>query len=162
MVPARIKTHSPEKTKQLGRTLGEVLKKGDLIALTGELGSGKTTMIQGICKGLEVQEKVTSPTFVLITTYQGRIPVYHFDLYRLEGKDEFLNLGYEEYFYGEGVTLIEWSEKVREYLPAKRIEIHLHRLKENEREIEIISYGKELKNIVAVDSSSQERSGSLQ
>ncbi len=111
--------------------------EGDLVALTGELGSGKTTLIQGICEGLGVQEKVTSPTFVIITTYKGRIPVNHFDLYRLEKREEFIDLGYEEYFFNKSVTLIEWSDKINDLLPSKRIDILLSRLKKNEREIVI-------------------------
>ena len=137
-------THSPEDTKKLGIALGKVLRSGDLVAFTGELGSGKTTMIQGICEGLGVQEKVTSPTFVLITTYEGRVPVHHFDLYRLERREEFLNLGYEEYFNDQGITLIEWSEKIKDLLPTQRIEIHLLRQKENEREIEIVPFERNL------------------
>jgi tRNA threonylcarbamoyladenosine biosynthesis protein TsaE len=146
----KITTQSPGETKQVGRSLGGVFMEGDLVALTGELGSGKTTLIQGICEGLGVQEKVTSPTFVIITTYKGRIPVNHFDLYRLEKREEFIDLGYEEFFFNKSVTLIEWSDKINDLLPSKRIDILLSRLKKNEREIVITSFGRKLEKSVAV------------
>ena len=147
-------THSAKETINLGRSLGKVLQKGDLVALVGNLGSGKTTLIQGICEGLGVKEKVTSPTFVLITSYEGRVPVHHFDLYRLDKREDFLNLGYEEFFFGEGVTLIEWAERIMELLPSRRVEVHLARLKDHVREIEIIPFGEwGLRDIEAVGSS---------
>ncbi len=134
------KTKSPEGTKELGRDLSQQLKPGSVVALSGSLGSGKTVLVQGICSGLGVEKAVTSPTFVIINEYPGRLNessvwVYHFDLYRLEDVEEFINLGYEEYFYGKGITLIEWAEKVREFLPKSRFEINLKIISENEREI---------------------------
>jgi tRNA threonylcarbamoyladenosine biosynthesis protein TsaE len=134
------KTNSAEETKEFGRSLTERLKPGSVLALIGPLGSGKTVLAQGICSGLQVKAAVTSPTFVIINEYPGRLNdspiwVYHFDLYRLENPDEFVRLGYEEYFYGKGITLIEWAEKVKDYLPRKRLEINLKILSENEREI---------------------------
>jgi len=134
------RTKSPEETKEFGKNLAEQLGPGSLAALTGPLGSGKTVLIQGICSGLGVERTVTSPTFVIINEYPGKwrnspIWVYHFDLYRLENVDEFIKLGYEEYFYGNGITLIEWAEKVKDFLPDKRVEINLRILSENEREI---------------------------
>ena len=140
----KITTRSPEETKHVGRSLGGVFLEGDLVALTGGLGSGKTTLIQGICEGLGVQEKVTSPTYVIITNYKGRIPVNHFDLYRLEKREEFIDLGYEDFFFNKSVTLIEWSDKINDLLPSKRIDILLSRLKKNEREIVITSFGRKL------------------
>ena len=141
----RKKTTSPEQTKEFGRSLANDLKPGSVVALMGPLGSGKTVLIQGICSGLGVERMVTSPTFVIINEYPGKwhnslIWVYHFDLYRLENVEEFINLGYEEYFYSKGITLIEWAEKVKEFLPKKRIEIALKILSENEREICVVNF----------------------
>ena len=130
-------TFSPEETKEFGRALAKELKVGSVVALTGPLGSGKTVLIQGICFGLGVTEFVTSPSFVIINEYSGKIKVYHFDLYRLENVEEFIKLGYEEYFYGSGITLIEWAEKIKKFLPEERIEINLEILSEKERRISV-------------------------
>jgi tRNA threonylcarbamoyladenosine biosynthesis protein TsaE len=132
------RTSSPEQTQQLGQELAHRIGAGTVIALIGPLGSGKTCLAQGICRGLKVEEPVTSPTFILINEYVGRFPVYHFDLYRLSGADELLELGYEEYFYGEGACLVEWAEKAYELLPDDAIEIHLKRLGHSDREILLI------------------------
>ncbi len=134
------KTNSSEETKEFGRSLAKQLTPGSVVGLVGPLGSGKTVLVQGICSGLGVQRAVTSPSFVIINEYPGRLKecpiwVYHFDLYRLENVEEFIKLGYEEYFYGRGITLIEWAEKVKAFLPEKRWEVHLEILSENEREI---------------------------
>lgn len=136
------KTKSAEETKEFGRKLTKRLKPGSVLALVGPLGSGKTVLAQGICSGLEVKRAVTSPSFVIINEYPGRLAqspiwVYHFDLYRLENLDEFAKLGYEEYFYGKGITLIEWAEKVTPFLPKKRWEVSLKILSESEREIRV-------------------------
>jgi tRNA threonylcarbamoyladenosine biosynthesis protein TsaE len=130
-------TFSPEQTKEFGRALAKELKAGSVVALTGPLGSGKTVLIQGICSGLGVTEFVTSPSFVIINEYPGKFKVYHFDLYRLENLEEFIKLGYEEYFYGNGITLIEWAEKITNFLPQERIQIDLEILSENERRISV-------------------------
>jgi len=130
-------TFSPEETKEFGRVLAKELKAGSVVALTGPLGSGKTVLIQGICSGLSVTEFVTSPSFVIINEYPGKFKVYHFDLYRLENLEEFIKLGYEEYFYGNGITLIEWAEKITNFLPQERIQIDLEILSENERRISV-------------------------
>jgi len=134
------KTKSFEETKKFGRSLGKQLEPGSVVAMIGPLGSGKTVLVQGICSGLGVEKVVTSPSFVIINEYPGRshrspIWIYHFDLYRLENVEEFIKLGYEEYFYGKGITLIEWAEKVRPFLPKKRWEVNLKILSENERQI---------------------------
>jgi tRNA threonylcarbamoyladenosine biosynthesis protein TsaE len=134
------KTSSPEETKEFGRSLAKQLRTGSVVALVGPLGSGKTVLIQGICSGLGVERVVTSPSFVIINECPGRLHsspiwIYHFDLYRLENVEEFIKLGYEEYFYGKGITLIEWAEKVKPFLPKKRWEVNLKILSENEREI---------------------------
>ncbi len=119
---------SAEDTYQFGRTVGTLLRAGDLLAFTGDLGAGKTCCIQGLAEGLGVTDTrlVTSPTFTLIQEYQGRVPIYHFDVYRLTHEDELYDLGYEEYFYGEGVTVIEWADRITSFLPDEYLGIHLH------------------------------------
>ena len=128
-------TKGPEETHRLGIELAGELEPQTVLALIGDLGSGKTCLTQGICAGLEVEDYVTSPSFTLINEYRGRLPVYHFDLFRIEDPREMLDLGCEEYFYGDGVCIIEWAEKMGSLLPRERIEIRLKRTGETEREI---------------------------
>lgn len=130
-------TASPEETISLGKKMAKSLKRGDVVSLIGELGSGKTTLIQGICKGLGVKGYVTSPTFVMVNIYQGKVPVYHLDLFRLRGVQDLEGIGYEDYVYGRGVALIEWAEKIRGLLPLTRIEVQLKRLAPGKRRITI-------------------------
>ena len=109
-----------------GMELAKKLKPGDVIALEGDLGVGKTSLTKAIAKGLGIKDYITSPTFTIIHEYlEGRLPLYHFDVYRLDEEYEFHELGYEEYFYGEGVSLVEWADKIREFLPKDRIYIRL-------------------------------------
>ncbi|MBN1351794.1 tRNA (adenosine(37)-N6)-threonylcarbamoyltransferase complex ATPase subunit type 1 TsaE [candidate division KSB1 bacterium] len=138
----KIITHSENETIEFGHKLADSLKPGDVVALIGELGSGKTCLTRGICQGFDVKEDVTSPTFVLINEYRGRIPIYHFDFYRLDSSEEVLNLGVDDYFNEkDGLCLIEWADRALSVLPAKRIEIKLTSLfeqnKEFDREIEV-------------------------
>lgn len=112
-------SNSPEETGSLGKKLGGLLKKGDLIALNGDLGAGKTCFIQGIARGLKSKTNASSPSFSIIKEYLGSMPIYHFDLYRLNRQEEIEKLGYEEYFYGNGITLIEWAIKIENYLPEE-------------------------------------------
>ena len=129
-------TQSEKETFELGEKFAENLNTGDVVALFGELGSGKTRMIQGICSGLGVQELVSSPTFTLINQYYGRVTVYHFDFYRLSSIEEVRNIGSEEYFYNNGVSLIEWADRIADLLPPKRYEIILdHVFDENSQNI---------------------------
>lgn len=115
--------------------LGGRLVPGTVVGLIGALGSGKTCLAQGICRGLGVEEYVTSPSFVLIREYLGRMPVYHFDLYRLRDAEELFDLGYEEYFYGDGVCLVEWAERAQSLWPEDAIEVHLNDLGAQTRKI---------------------------
>jgi tRNA threonylcarbamoyladenosine biosynthesis protein TsaE len=137
----RVLSHSESETREVGARLATVLQPGDVVALYGELGAGKTRLIQGICRGLGVREEVTSPSFVLINEYRGRIPVYHFDFYRLERLEEIAGLGIEEYFDGSGVCLIEWADRAEPLLPPERIEVVISLIpapgEETEREIEV-------------------------
>lgn len=126
----------------MARKLASFLKAGDIISLTGDLGAGKTCFVQGLAKGLGIKNRITSPTFNLIKEYKGKIPLYHFDIYRLENLSELINLGYEEYFYGQGITVIEWGDKIRPLLGSEYLEIEFKlKTKMNERIIHISTYG---------------------
>lgn len=118
-------TDSSEDTEILGEKIGSSLEPGTFIALYGDLGAGKTTLTKGIAKGLDVPDLVHSPTFNLIHEHYGRLPVYHFDVYRLQGAADMEDLGYEEYFYGDGVAIVEWPEKISDVLPEDRLEVHI-------------------------------------
>jgi len=131
-------TRGEEETIQLGQELASELRPGSVVALYGELGAGKTCFIKGVCKGLGVQEEVTSPSFTLLNLYQGRLPVYHFDFFRLQTPEEAWDIGFGEFIYQDGVSLIEWAEKVKDILPEGRIDVFLKRINKNLREIEII------------------------
>lgn len=133
----KVITSSPEETESLGEKLAGTLSPGAVVALFGELGAGKTCFIRGACRGLKVKQKVTSPSFIIVNHYRGRMPVYHIDLYRLRDTEEFLSLGYEEYFFGEGVTLIEWAEKAEPYLPPETITVSIEIIDENRRAVSI-------------------------
>ena len=115
------KRNTPEETIELGRKIGKLLKKGDVIAMQGTLAAGKTTITKGIAQALNIDDTITSPTFCLISEYYGKMPLYHMDVYRLEGGEDFINLGTDDMIYGEGVSIIEWSEKIMDELPKKTI-----------------------------------------
>jgi len=114
-------THSADETIALGVKIGNLLKKGDVIAMQGTLAAGKTTITKGIAQSLGVSDTITSPTFCLISEYSGKMPLYHMDVYRLEGGEDFINLGTDDMIYGDGVSIIEWSEKIMDELPKKTI-----------------------------------------
>ncbi len=117
----KFKTKTAEETIALGEKLGNLLEPGDIIAMTGTLAAGKTTITKGIAKALGVNDTITSPTFCLISEYEGKMPLYHMDVYRLEGSDDFVNLGVDDMLYGKGVCIIEWCEKVKKEMPKKTI-----------------------------------------
>lgn len=119
------KTNSPEETIALGVRIGKKLKKGDVIAMQGTLAAGKTTITKGIAQALEIQDTITSPTFCLISEYYGKMPLYHMDVYRLEGTEDFINLGTDDMIYGDGVSIIEWSEKIMDELPDRTIILNI-------------------------------------
>jgi len=125
-----VKSTSEKMTEKLGQTLGKNLPAGIVIALDGELGAGKTVFARGVAKGMGVEAVVNSPSFVIMNLYRGRKDLYHFDFYRLEEEEELHELGLEEYFYAEGVTLVEWAAKFPSVLPATRLEIEI--VKDNE------------------------------
>ena len=135
----KVITKSAEETRELGKRIGAFLLPNDVLALTGDLGAGKTTLIQGIAEGLGVIDYVTSPTFIIINEYRGRLPLYHFDLYRLDNEGEIEDLAVEEYFTKAGVCVIEWAEKLYSLMPQKHETIEIKVISDNEREICISS-----------------------
>ena len=131
------KTSSAEETISLGEKIGKLLKKGDIIAMQGTLAAGKTTITKGIAQALGITETITSPTFCLISEYQGTMPLYHMDVYRLDGREDFINLGTDDMLYGDGVSIIEWSEKIMEELPSSTIILKITPQEDGSRLIEI-------------------------
>ena len=118
-----IETRNEEATREIGKILGKAVKEGAVITLNGDLGVGKTVFTQGFAQGLGVEEPVNSPTFTIVQVYEeGRMPFYHFDVYRIGDIEEMEEIGYEDYFYGNGVCLIEWAELIKEILPEKYVE----------------------------------------
>jgi len=130
-------TYGEEETKNIAFDLAKGLKSGDVIALTGDLGAGKTVFTGGVAEALGVKERVTSPTFTLIHEYQGIIPLFHMDLYRMETLKEIEDIGVEDYLYGNGISLVEWAEKLEHLLPQKYISVKIEHLGGNTRKITI-------------------------
>lgn len=130
-------SNSADETIEIGKKIGLSLKKGDIIAYKGTLAAGKTTLTKGIADALGIDEVITSPTFTLISEYEGKLPLYHFDVYRLDSVEDFLNLGSEEMMYGNGVCAIEWSEKIESALPKDAIIIDIEILTPETRKITI-------------------------
>lgn len=123
-----IETRSPEETFQLGEELGRKAVPGQVFTLTGDLGVGKTVFTQGLAKGLGIEEPVNSPTFTIVQVYEeGRLPFYHFDVYRIGEVEEMEEVGFDDYVMGEGVSLIEWADLIEEILPEKRTEIRIEK-----------------------------------
>ncbi len=120
------KSESPEDTFSLGEKMGKSIEKGSIIALCGDLGTGKTVFTKGLAKGLGIDEDITSPTFNILKCYQsGRLPLYHFDVYRIGDVSEMDEIGYEDCFFGDGVSLVEWAEIIEELLPEETIRIRI-------------------------------------
>ena len=123
-----IETHDPGETFEVGRKIGMNAKPGQIYTLTGDLGVGKTVFTQGVAAGLGITEPVNSPTFTIIQEYEdGRLPFYHFDVYRIGDLEEMEEIGYDDYFFGQGICLIEWAELIEEILPEKRIEVTIEK-----------------------------------
>lgn len=130
-------SHSEDETQKIGYEVAEKIKKGDVISLTGSLGAGKTVFAKGFAKQLGIGEAIVSPTFTLVQEYDGRMKMYHLDLYRLSGEDEFESMGGEDFLYSDGVTLIEWSEKIESMLPDDTIYVKITINEDLTRTIEI-------------------------
>ena len=146
-----ITTNSPEETIGFGVKMGNILGRGDVVSLQGDLGSGKTTIIKGIARGAGVSgnEHVSSPSFVLVKEYKGRLPVYHVDLYRLEGLKELDTIGFEEYMDADGIVLIEWGQKAQGLLPEEYLQLDLSIEGERKRKIKISAKGSRFKELLA-------------
>ncbi|MDO4793680.1 MAG: tRNA (adenosine(37)-N6)-threonylcarbamoyltransferase complex ATPase subunit type 1 TsaE [Filifactor alocis] len=137
-----------EETLDLGRMIGRSVEEGLLICLNGDLGAGKTCLTKGIAQGLEIEEDVTSPTFILVEEYEGRIPLYHFDVYRIEEPEELYFIGFEEYLAKEAVVIIEWSSRIEEILPIERLDINISRTVEDERKITLSAVGEKAETLL--------------
>ena len=134
---------------KLGKKLAVLLSKGDIVCLFGDLGSGKTMFTKGIAQGLSIRkDAVSSPTFVLMNEYHGKLPLYHFDLYRLDNPQEILGIGYEDFLYGEGVAVVEWAEKLQTLLPKEFVRVQFFIKNENERRVEFSAVGKRAAKIL--------------
>ncbi len=121
-------THSAEETYQFGFQMGENARAGDVITLTGDLGVGKTVFTKGFAAGLQIEEPVSSPTFTIVQEYEsGRLPLYHFDVYRIGDPEEMYEVGFDDYVFGQGVSLIEWAELIEEILPEKRTKVTIEK-----------------------------------
>ena len=128
-------TRSEQETFDFAKELGASAAQGTIFALSGDLGTGKTIIAKGIAKGLGIDDDITSPTFLLMEIYEGRLPLYHFDLYRIECADEFNELNFEEYWLGEGVSVIEWAERAGGRIPADAVKITLEWVNDTQRRI---------------------------
>jgi tRNA threonylcarbamoyladenosine biosynthesis protein TsaE len=141
-------TTGPAETLELGRRLGQLLQDDDVLCLTGDLGAGKTLITQGIAAALGVKQPVTSPTFTVLNIYEGNLPVYHFDLYRLEHPEELEDIGFDEYTSAGGIVIIEWADKFPGNMPEEYLQITLNRGTENEeRRISFLPNGKRYEQI---------------
>ncbi|AIY04411.1 ATP/GTP binding protein [Planococcus sp. PAMC 21323] len=136
---------SPEETESFAIYLAERLEAGDLLTLEGDLGAGKTTFTKGLAKGLGIQRMVNSPTFTILKQYSGRLDLNHFDVYRLENSDE--DIGFDEFFDSEAVSVVEWARFIEEYLPKERLEITINRQSEQERKMTLNPIGRRYENL---------------
>jgi tRNA threonylcarbamoyladenosine biosynthesis protein TsaE len=135
-------SRSPEETRELGYALGRLLGPGDVVCLFGELGSGKTCFVQGVAQGMEIRDQpVTSPSYTIVNEYQGRTPLFHIDLYRIGKVRNLRDLGFEEMFYGQGVTIVEWADRMADQLPDERMDIRIGWLAPSERNIVMEAFG---------------------
>jgi tRNA threonylcarbamoyladenosine biosynthesis protein TsaE len=131
----------PVDTRKFGRYIGRVLAPGDVLLMSGPLGAGKTTLTQGIAKGLGIESSVMSPTFVLMRELQGRLNLYHLDLYRLDNLSEVADLGLDDYFYGEGVTIVEWADRAADILPPEHLRVEIEYVDDNTRTLRLTACG---------------------
>ncbi len=136
-------------TIKIGRAIAGSLQRGDIICLSGQLGAGKTVLTKGIACGLGVDmRRVTSPTFVLIRQYNGKMPLYHFDLYRLKEATDMFALGYEEYFYNEGVSVVEWPDRLGCLMPGELLKVEISFRQENQRKLKFLPVGKRYEDLL--------------
>lgn len=133
-----IYTYSEKDTEELGERIGRLAWPGMIILLKGDLGAGKTVLARGIARGLKIDEPITSPTYTLIHQYHGRLPLYHFDIYRLGEPEEMYDLGYEEFFYGDGLTVVEWPERMEDLGPEEYLDITIEKILDNGKDGRLI------------------------
>ena len=133
--------NNTKETEKFGLALGSKLKGSDVICLNGELGAGKTTLTKSIGKGMGIDDYITSPTFNIINEYYSDLNLYHFDTYRLENVDDVEYLGFDEYFYSDGVCIIEWADRIKEFLPDQYLELNIKKIDDDKREIELVAFG---------------------
>ncbi|GEN46275.1 tRNA (adenosine(37)-N6)-threonylcarbamoyltransferase complex ATPase subunit type 1 TsaE [Alkalibacillus haloalkaliphilus] len=138
-------TINENETQRLAKQIGEKLMPNDVLTLDGDLGAGKTTFTKGLAEGLAVKRTVNSPTYTIVKEYKGRIPLYHMDVYRLEDSEE--DIGFDDYFNGEGVTVIEWSQYILEFLPEERLQINIEKIDEERREIKVTPHSDHLNEL---------------
>lgn len=139
-------SQSVKQTNALGQSLGKLCRGGEILCLIGNLGSGKTTFVKGLAEGLKIKaDQVHSPTFILMDHHKGKLMLYHFDLYRLEKLEEIERLGYEEFFYSDGVCVIEWADKLGMLMPLEYLEIKLEHAGEDKRKIQFRAVGEKYK-----------------
>ena len=146
----QILTRTADETQKLGQTIGRWIEQPLVIALTGDLGSGKTAFVQGLAEGLEVPDEyyITSPTFTLINEYPGRFPLFHIDLYRLDGISDLEDIGLDELLYGQAVIAIEWAEKMSHNLPAEHLAMTFEITADDYRKIRLLAYGHKPANLL--------------
>jgi tRNA threonylcarbamoyladenosine biosynthesis protein TsaE len=143
-------TNTVEETIELGKKIGRDLKPGDIVCIDGDLGSGKTHLTKGIALGLDIDEHITSPTFNIVNEYEGRIKLYHFDVYRVNDPDEIAAIGFDEYIFSDAVSVIEWSDYIKVLIPEDHIQIIIANESETRRNINIQFFGKRYENIKEV------------
>ncbi len=134
------KSNSSKETENIAKSFAKTLKKGDVLCLDGDLGVGKTAFVKGLAKGLGVSEYISSPTFTIVNCYDGYLPLYHFDVYRISDSDEMFDIGFDEYIQGDGICVIEWANIIDDILPDERYDIKIKKnleIHEDFREIEI-------------------------
>lgn len=136
MIEYTFETGTEKETKRLASKLAILLRPGSVVTLEGDLGAGKTTFTKGIGIGLGVRRTINSPTFTIVKEYMGEIPLYHMDVYRLENSEE--DIGFDEYFHGEGITVVEWASFIQDYLPDERLDIRINRIDEHRRKLTFI------------------------
>ena len=137
----KFESFSAEETYALGKKLGEEAKPGAVYCLSGDLGVGKTVFTKGFAVGLGVTDTVNSPTFTIVQEYRGRLPFYHFDVYRIEEPEEMEEIGYEDYFYGDGACMIEWAELIEELIPAEAVKVRISKDLQKGTDYRLITVG---------------------
>ena len=145
----KLVSKSPEETHRLGQELGRLAQPGDILLLTGELGAGKTCLTQGVAWGLGIEGYATNPTFIVVNQYQGRLTMYHIDLYRIDTLSEVSDLGLDDYLYGDGVCVVEWADKALEAFPAERLLVEMGFISDTSRSIAFKPSGDRYKTLIS-------------